>query len=54
MDEAERRVGEPNPILGTAFGLEDVRSVRDEVLVAGGANLAEVRPVDLLWDGSPC
>jgi hypothetical protein len=43
MDGAQRKVGEPDLILGAAFGIDDVRSAREEILALAGPNIAEVR-----------
>lgn len=42
MEEAQRKVGEPDLVLGAVFGLEAVRAVCDEVLAVGGGHLVEV------------
>ncbi|KAM0751866.1 hypothetical protein T439DRAFT_325059 [Meredithblackwellia eburnea MCA 4105] len=48
-DAPMKSESEANPILEAAFGLEDVRVVRDEVLVYGGGNLAESQKLWSLW-----
>lgn len=42
MEELKRQVSEPNLVLGAAFGIDDVRTVRDEVIAAAKPHLVEV------------
>lgn len=42
MEDVERKVGEPDQVLGAAFSLEAVRDGRRETLANGGGHLAEV------------
>lgn len=42
MQPVERKIGEPDQLLGVVFSLEEVRELREEVLAAGGSHLTEV------------
>jgi hypothetical protein len=44
MDNVERKVGEPDLVLGAVFDLSSAREVCGEVLAIGGGHLAEVGP----------
>lgn len=37
-----RQAGEPDLVLGAAFGIEQVRAARERALEIGGGHLAEV------------
>lgn len=38
----DRKIGEPNPVLGALFDVDAVRAVREEVLSVGGLHLTQV------------
>ncbi|POY75020.1 hypothetical protein BMF94_1996 [Rhodotorula taiwanensis] len=49
MQPAERKVGEPDQLLGVVFSLEEVRDIREEVLAVGGTHLTESSGLWKLW-----
>ncbi|BGP52072.1 Splicing factor [Rhodotorula kratochvilovae] len=49
MQPANRKVGEPDELLGVVFSLEEVRGICDEVLRIAGPHIAESSKVWTLW-----
>ncbi|GAA6026461.1 hypothetical protein JCM8202_005309 [Rhodotorula sphaerocarpa] len=49
MQPVERKIGEPDQLLGVVFSLEEVRELREEVLAAGGSHLTESSALWKAW-----
>ncbi|GAA6038706.1 hypothetical protein JCM8097_002356 [Rhodosporidiobolus ruineniae] len=49
MQPAERKVGEPDQLLGVVFELEEVRSIEEEVLKRGGMHIKESSSLFAIW-----
>ncbi|GAA5974409.1 hypothetical protein JCM21900_003545, partial [Sporobolomyces salmonicolor] len=49
MAPAERRVGEPDPLLGVVFSAEAVREICQEVMSVGGMHLSESTALWNVW-----
>ena len=44
--EVERKTGEPDPVMGTIYSLDQIREIRKEIVNSGGGHLALVRLVE--------
>ncbi|GAA5875208.1 hypothetical protein JCM3774_004169 [Rhodotorula dairenensis] len=49
MQPADRKVGEPDQLLGVVFSVEEVREIREETLKIGGTHLAESSNLWKIW-----
>ncbi|GAA6059133.1 hypothetical protein JCM10212_003880 [Sporobolomyces blumeae] len=49
MQAADRKVGEPDPLLGVVFSVEAVREICQEVLSLGGSHLSESSKLWAVW-----
>ncbi|GAA5836247.1 hypothetical protein JCM11251_001440 [Rhodosporidiobolus azoricus] len=49
MQPAERKIGEPDQLLGVVFALEEVREIRDEILQRSGSHLSQSSGLWTIW-----